>query len=941
MAGVDWSIPVDTSNTYLGSLLSSWSSISLGTNSLYVFGPKLGAAWFVGLVFGLTSLVGGPLIAQKLLLSGSLFASIGMFYFVIKHVSTDLRISWLSAIIYAYSPTFSNNIGTGLIWGMVFVPIATHFLLRMLETGGIIHSFYFAVSYSVSSAFGNYNLLLIPVIGLIWILVAGGIRGFVDPRRIVKTTATSFLFVMLANPFAVEVLWRLLDGSYFAAQLIPRFSINEFYSNYSWLTIRGSLTFDPWVYFSLVRPIGFLMPIVAVSSLFLARNRNQKIGTIVCAILYVSIIGFIELVRIQSPVFSFIYSNFPLISLLRGPHGLLNILGFLVAWMTAISLSGLLYLAKVYSMSRKQGSKLGTLRSTNFIATLTIFLILLSFFSYNPVFHPRLQTAGQGSPSATSGNLIPFPDTYHNLVEWMRQQGSDGSFRYILVPTPFTSFLSLPFEYPYSLGPVYGGGPKDQYILNSQQALLDGTSNWGKILAPAGVRYVVYLNGTGIDEPELVSQFVKGPPSVSFAGALSGDPKYYRDLLMMQSDLHLLKTEAGYQVYQNDLALPKLAAYAQAIMVLGNYQELEKVTSLPNFSPQDMMVLFSDGQQGLPRDVLDSVQAVFTEGQSPYDANLADKPLIYYVNSSRVSFLEDRPVVINENGTALVVQVTNTDISDWRAGFAGNLYINQSHTAAFTFTTAPLAVGESWQETFNLQLTPGNEIFVTNSLGNRASNVLVWDENNKTKNVFGSLQKVPIQVARSGDYLLLIQAKIGSRLPSIIEFGNANRTVAPLREAAGWFGSTSFPLNPGSFTVDFGLQPGVKIKRIVLISTEAWDVLHSSVAKITVQPKEIGIDRYKLSLQNSRPVLLALSESYDPSWIGSVGSRIIPHFIGYGFLNLYYVQTNHAEVELRYVNPRSIILSWIGFSTFVVASVLLVIQKLGAFYFVRKRSKGL
>jgi hypothetical protein len=105
-----------------------------------------------------------------------------------------------------------------------------------------------------------------------------------------------------------------------------------------------------------------------------------------------------------------------------------------------------------------------------------------------------------------------------------------------------------------------GPGPAALVAGAVHLALSGGTVHLGRLLAPAGVRYVVVLEGLA---PSTVGS---SPASVS-----APPPSGLSPSLLEQDDLHVVPGEVGVQVYENDELMPVTAQRAAPLPPVGEW----------------------------------------------------------------------------------------------------------------------------------------------------------------------------------------------------------------------------------------------------------------------------------------------------------------------------------------------------------------------------------
>ena len=147
---------------------------------------------------------------------------------------------------------------------------------------------------------------------------------------------------------------------------------------------------------------------------------------------------FVSIVVQKSSLFVWLYNKFPLIDVLRGTEGIEFITSFLVAALTALTVTEIIerfHNAK-FTINWKLKKKA--------LSVTLLSLILISFFVYVPAFLPSENVNGQGYANSPNSAPVALPPVYSLIVNWMDEQGAAGSFRYMLLPSPFSSSLLYP-----------------------------------------------------------------------------------------------------------------------------------------------------------------------------------------------------------------------------------------------------------------------------------------------------------------------------------------------------------------------------------------------------------------------------------------------------------------------------------------------------------------
>ena len=143
----------------------------------------------------------------------------------------------------------------------------------------------------------------------------------------------------------------------------------------------------------------------------------------------------------------------------------------------------------------------------------------------------------------------------------------------MLLPSPFSSSLALPNWYPYQYAPSQGLPLTNQYVYYSLTAFLSGqTHQWGRLLAPANVKYIfVVWNTTETNLGSGASDWVvQGPPNIQAGNRPSGSYNDYIQLLNSQTDLKLLVNASNYIIFENLDYLPQASVFSSMAYIEGD-----------------------------------------------------------------------------------------------------------------------------------------------------------------------------------------------------------------------------------------------------------------------------------------------------------------------------------------------------------------------------------
>jgi hypothetical protein len=597
VAGVDFQIlSYDPITGHLLGFISSWLPQNLGT-------PAAGVQinWMAALNAFFVFVSGGnQVIAQKFALSSILVASFTMYFFLNKHITKSRLAGFAGAIMYAYSPMTTTNYGTGIVWGIAFLPLVFNYMLNLFkEEVKIRDPILFALSFTLLFSAYPHFLVIIPVVISVLFLV-----NFITRKSKIGYTLHRLKYCILGfSLFLLMTSSNYLISSvvgYAPSGVVP-FSpsgIGYFFSTYSSFTVANAIRLAPqWAVVNPVQqylqsqPVGFILPMLAFSSLFISRDKQVRKHVIVFSILVISLILFGVSVQQHWGVFIWLYNHFPtLLGPLRDPHAISSLMCFLYSSLITVTVGGLIRLASKLSVAewRVAHRWIGTGRMFSHVRVRSYLLkggvlavLLISYFAYVPAYDPSIHA------------LVPSfknPLAYESVINWMRDQGADGSFRYLLVPQSHTALINTAHTYPYTFS---GYLPQSlSYVLFADGALIqNSTSRLGSLLASANVKYVVViLNST---EADRLGSSVAGDVR-SDGGTLLGDPKNFVKAFSIQEDLRPVTYGKGFIIYENMKFIPHIALFPTATYVIGDRNALISMSYLSGFDTRNNIVVFGE-----------------------------------------------------------------------------------------------------------------------------------------------------------------------------------------------------------------------------------------------------------------------------------------------------------------------------------------------------------
>jgi hypothetical protein len=648
---VDFGIPSTSPYYHVLYFITSWAPHNLGFSALPGWG---------GLLMGfLVFLSGGnQIMAQKFMLLDVPLACIFMYFFIIRHITKSKFFAFSGAIIYGCGPVVLDNFAQQFLWGYAFLPLIFHYGLDILEDKPRAKD---AIAFGLVTAFATS--------------VDPHLLGIVPPALVL------FFFVHLLRNRSLSYIARVLKYSFLAISLYGVLSIQtyaffilsgggnilsfvaptpeQFYANYQGLspanllrlTGIGNPILHP-VHFLYLQgnSIGFVLPILAFSALLVAIRLHHKSGRIAFVIsttkkqqvyaltfslVVVLVILFVESIRNRTFLFGWLYNHYPPLVTLRDPLAVMMLLSF--AYSVLISITGT-FIQRQLNSSRK----LDFLPKKHIlISVLICSLILGSYFLYAPAYDATLQK---------STPYMDFPQVYGEAISWMRTQGEDGSFRYLLVPQTHSSQLILPNNYPFQFLAIAGGSYQytHDYVTLAYNALVQNeTRDFGSLIAPANVKYVIVAQNT--TEPKSLAWMAQGSPRIS-GDYLVGNATEFNKIMESQNDLELVEQNNDFSVYQVKDFIPQVAAFQNAIYVVGanSSEALMPIIDLPGYSSQNNLLIFED--------------------QSSTDnttINYAPTILLYNLGNAQIQELTpyisspDKSVILLYNGTDFFTEKTN------------------------------------------------------------------------------------------------------------------------------------------------------------------------------------------------------------------------------------------------------------------------------------------
>jgi hypothetical protein len=598
MLVVDFGIPSTSPYYHVLYFITSWAPHNLGFTAIPGWSGLL-TGFFVFLS------VGNQIVAQKLMLLQIPLASIFMYYFIIQHITKSKSSAFTGAILYGYSPIVLDNFATQLLWGYAFLPIILNYILNVVEGKPKVRdAIILGLVMTFASSMTPHLLGIVPPLFALFFAV-----HLLRKKRISYVTkvfkysllAISIYIILSLQSYALSIL----SGGGKALSFVGP-SLEQFYANYQGLSV-GNLIRMTGIGNPLIHPVhylylqgndfGFILPILAFSALFVTmriyhktgrvtvvistRRRNQVYALSFSLLVLITIL-FVESILNRAFLFEWFYANYPPLITLRNPLAVMMLVS--LAYAILISITSTFIQRQLLRSIKKLGS---LTKRRALVGVLVCSLILGAYFLYAPAYDSGLQK---------STPYLDFPSVYSEAVNWMRNQGEDGDFRYLLVPQSHSSQLYLPNSYPYQFLAVSGASYPStyNYVMLAYDALVQNqTSRFGSLLAAANVKYVIIpLNTT---EPPSLNWMTEGPIRIS-GDNLVGNSTDFIAAMKYQTDLQLIEQQNNFLVYQVENFIPKVATFQNAIYVVGDSEALVPIIELPGYTPQNNLLIFGENQ---------------------------------------------------------------------------------------------------------------------------------------------------------------------------------------------------------------------------------------------------------------------------------------------------------------------------------------------------------
>jgi len=664
--GVDFQFPTNPLWIPWMAFTSDWGMFNLGS-PVYI---GWGALWG-GLLQNIS--FGNLLLAQKLAFSGILVANFTMYFFLRNHVTKNKLAAFVGAVIYAYSPMTQSNYGTGLIWGVAFLPLAFNYLINIVGPKRKIRdALVLAVVLSVSLIYAPHIIPMFPIFALICVLITFR-KGMRPALEVLSYFLAAFILFVLTN--LTSIFLAVLTSTATVVHLVPT-SLGTFWWNYQVFTPSNALKLtllatpsNPVSTFLSFSPFGYIFPLVVFLPLLMNNNAYEKKRVLLFSMMVLLLDFFGFSVKYNWFIFELLYNLYTPIQVMRGPQSVLFFLSF--AYSALLSL-GVASLYKITS-NLVQGKKWALRRkniTNKLLAGCIASLFLLSYFAYVPAYSEALHNLTPAYPN---------PAFYNEITGWLKTNESGGNFRILWLPWTVTSNMFFTNQFPWTFSAGLQGSTRQafDYVNFVFSEIVENTTNLGAFLAPANVKYVVLILNT--TEPDFTQWTMQGEIRRSYP-YLVGNPLYFSKFLSTQKDLKLLIRTENYEIYENTEFREMVNASENAIAAVGTRTAIVSLSNIPGFNVSQPLIVFTD-KQDLSSVLAKNVDMIYFDNcdlQDQFGSALTSAMLA--LNASFKQSLTGKLLMFNLNKSSLFqstnFEVTSLPITDSLSSW--NVWSNQS-----------------------------------------------------------------------------------------------------------------------------------------------------------------------------------------------------------------------------------------------------------------------
>lgn len=893
-----------------------WYPGNIGSPAL----PSL-TNWFV---YSIVLLSGRNLpLAEKLLASSSLLSCVTMYVFLSAHFSRSRLANFAASVIFGLGPSTALDFADFQLWGYAALPLVFHFAFNILEGKRRPRDILLlGLSLSVLTSFLPQVLSL--VVMTLFVLLA--LRALVNENRSVYLKrqmvcyASSFIILLFTSPNLVHGALQLLaalgylqSGQFVVAQLPQIYSWT--YANQGIANAIRLIGGAPNNHLPEDNVYGFVLPLVAFSSLLLTRERRKLVDILALSIISLIVVCIIFGIHNQSDWAMWLVQHTPA-QLFFFPERPLYLVVFAYAVMTCVTVDAIQRISvSLRSTSNKILCSIVLGNNTRKILYVSFILVLLSsIFLFAPTFNV----------DAHRERYRPLPPIYPRIESWLSVHDA-GSYRLLFLPTDsFVSILGVTNVFQYT--PGYGLQPTADYIDLTYNAFVAHTHNLGSLLAPATVKYVILATpnpaslwrgtlpgGTPLD-PILD---LSGP--LRYAdGRLRGDPSMISRILDSQVDLKLEYSGADFRVYRNLVTLDRITAFSSAVYIVGSDKALSVLPDLQGYSVQRELPILASQNLGNVEELMsvsstllffdtdvNAIQPLMSQHDSMRGA-LISKNQLYILPNSSTSF--SRTVTLTRGNWSIAVQVPKV------VTVTPDMSIMDLDEGE-TFTVAKenfKHVGSSTLAFYYFYTEAGGKLTVSVVGSGALSAYVASNVTSTSQGIEEKLIRLPssgtfgVDLPPNSTFRPIIQDSQSNISEIVVSLGGKDARVRLDGEMLKVSESTDAWITYGPMMLISGVHK-ISVENstsgglIVVFNAPSMDSIFNTRAGMAVF--DGGGTHYQI--HNLRdPSFLLLSESYSPGWLAYSGNKELVHFLAFGFLNGYYVDSNaNGLITITYRPP--------------------------------------
>jgi hypothetical protein len=569
-------------------------------------------------------LTGGNLVlAEKILASTTLLSSITMYYFLSKHFRLPSISRFIAALIYGFGPATVLNFADILHWGYATVPLVFHYMLNILEKEGRIkedirNCILLGLSISFTIAFLPHLLLLIILTILIFLMIYT-LKSSKKVKILLRKSSLFLLAILIfivTSPYVISGAYQLLvllgwlpslpfisPPTILPSPARPElFSIT--YANQNILNIIRLIGGSPGNHLREDNWLGFVLPVLAFSSLILARKGRERLNVLSLMLISVIIFLIIYGIHLKANWAMWLLYNTPVVTF-HYPERPLYIVSFAYSVMISVTIGRLI--ALIYN------SRSLNLFLKRLLSIILILFVLGSIFTFAPVFDTQIHQE----------RYHPLPQLYSFVREWLwSQKIYEGDYRVMFLPTDFFSII-LGIPDVFEATPGYATIYALNYVRYTYNELVSGKiHNLGSLIAPASVKYIILATpnvsalwpGTRAPRAALSPQWdLQGEPryheGILEPAMVQGDPKKLAEILDSQMDLKLVYIGNEFRVYENQRFIPKLSVFSTSIYVVGSGDSWRYLQYFP-FNITGTLLIFDQQNSNLREELLSASSSI-------------------------------------------------------------------------------------------------------------------------------------------------------------------------------------------------------------------------------------------------------------------------------------------------------------------------------------------